>query len=768
MSIHVFGIRHHGPGCARSLRAALEDLQPDIVLVEGPPDAHEVLPLLVDEQMKPPVALLIYRPDVPKHAVYYPFTTFSPEWQALGYALKSSIPARFMDLPQALRLAKMPTEPEEAQPVDGEVEQENGAATAEAQAPASEAPDAGTQREQVREDPLAMLSEAAGYSDHELWWEHQIEQRQNVGDLFKGILEAMSTLRSERLPKDEEEAQREAHMRQQIRAAEREGFKCIAVVCGAWHAPVLVEPGPAAEDEEILKKLKSVKVVATWIPWTNSRLSYRSGYGAGVNAPGWYEHLWTVPDRVTIRWVAKAAHFLREQGMDASSASAIETVRLAETLAAFRDLSMPGLSELQESIQTVLCHGNSEPLDLIRDRLEIGERLGGVPAETPMVPLQRDLENKQRRLRLQASTEVRKLELDLRKDTDRARSHLLHQLNLLNLPWGKMQKVYGKAGTFHEHWQIQWQIEFVVALIEANVWGNTTESAASAFVSHTASRSEELSELTQLLNGCMLAGLSEAIEQLLSAIQKLAAIASDVRHLMDALPPLVEVARYGDVRGTKAELVTPIVEGLFERVLISLPGACASLDDKTAETIVASIERTQSSVQLLDQEEMRARWLSLIRRLVENESVHGLVRGRCCRLLLEQNAMAEEELQRLAGLALSPVTPAPQAAAWISGALRGGGIGMLHQNELWRALDNWMRELPSEVYEALLPILRRAFSDFQSPERRKMAEKVKHLYAPQMTARARVADATTIQEQRAGLVLPVLAQILGVTNNDKH
>ena len=104
MGITIFGVRHHGPGCARSLRAALEQLQPDMVLVEGPPDAQNVLHLLTHKDMRPPVALLIYAPDNPKRAVYYPFTTFSPEWQALSYALSHGIPARFMDLPQAFQL----------------------------------------------------------------------------------------------------------------------------------------------------------------------------------------------------------------------------------------------------------------------------------------------------------------------------------------------------------------------------------------------------------------------------------------------------------------------------------------------------------------------------------------------------------------------------------------------------------------------------------------------------------------------------------------
>src|SRR4051794_818105 len=104
-NVSIFGIRHHGPGSARSLRQALASFQPDVVLVEGPPDAAEVLPLLAHPAMQPPVALLLYDPETPRRAVYYPFTLFSPEWQALHYALAHAIPARFMDLPMAHQLA---------------------------------------------------------------------------------------------------------------------------------------------------------------------------------------------------------------------------------------------------------------------------------------------------------------------------------------------------------------------------------------------------------------------------------------------------------------------------------------------------------------------------------------------------------------------------------------------------------------------------------------------------------------------------------------
>lgn len=770
MSISVFGIRHHGPGCARSLRTALEELEPDIVLVEGPPDAQAVLSLLTSAGMKPPVALLIYAPENPARAVYYPFATFSPEWQALSYALGRGIPARFMDLPQALQLGKEEESAEKVPETVPALDQEAPGASPSAQASAPAAIQPGseveeqTEEQPKEEDPLDMLARAAGYNDYELWWERQVEQRRDMSGLFEGILEAMSAMRVDPAPKNERETQREAHMRQTIRAAQKEGFQRIAVICGAWHSPVLTETAlkTSKGDAGILSKLKRVKVEATWIPWTSARLSYHSGYGAGVTSPGWYEHIWSAPDRAVIRWIAQAAQLMRSEGLDASSASVIETVRLAEALAAMRDLPMPGLAELREAIQTVLGHGNAEPMALIRQRLEIGDRLGEVPAETPVVPLQRDLENKQRSLRLKPTTAIEKLDLDLRKELDRARSQLFHQLRLLNIDWGKPQRGTSRQlGTFHEYWQTQWQVEFAVKLIEANVWGNTTERAASGYARDLADKAESLPELTDLLNRVVLAELPEALEYLLTCVQTKAAVAADVRQMMDALPPLAQVAREGDVRETKSEHLLPVIDGLFERIVIGLPGACASLDDDAARSMLKSIDHADFSLEKLDRREQYAEWLRVLSYLAAREGIHGLVRGRCCRILFDKQRIDAEELQRMARLALSSVVPAAQAAAWIEGVLHGNGQLLLAQDGLWKALDQWLRDLQAESFTELLPLLRRAFSSFSGPERRSMGEKVRHLHSAQGSGGTRSAS-PDIDHERAGRVLPVLAQVLGV------
>src|SRR5260221_6074897 len=108
VSVSLLGIRPHGPGSAGSVERALPELEPDAVLVEGPPEAEPLLPLASHPDMHPPVALLGYATDEPGRAAFYPFTCFSPEWRAIRYSLNERVRLRMIDLPLAHVLARSP------------------------------------------------------------------------------------------------------------------------------------------------------------------------------------------------------------------------------------------------------------------------------------------------------------------------------------------------------------------------------------------------------------------------------------------------------------------------------------------------------------------------------------------------------------------------------------------------------------------------------------------------------------------------------------
>ncbi|MER8059261.1 MULTISPECIES: DUF5682 family protein [unclassified Streptomyces] len=577
----LLGVRHHGPGSARAVRAALDAARPATVLIEGPPEADALIPLAADPELRPPVALLAHAVDEPGRSAFWPFAAFSPEWVAVRWALEHGVPARFIDLPAAHTLAWDPELPS----VEGEESGEG-------------------EEEQARVDPLAALAEAAGYDDPERWWEDVVEHR-GPGERdpfapFEALAEAMGALR-ERYgvggrPRD---LVREAQMRLQLRAAQKEFGDAVAVVCGAWHVPALREKATVTADRALLKGLPKVKADLTWVPWTHRRLARSSGYGAGIDSPGWYGHLFHAPDRPVERWLTKVAGLLREEDRIVSSAHVIEAVRLAETLAAMRGRPLPGLGETTDAVRAVMCDGSDVPLALVHDRLVVGDVLGEVPESAPAVPLQRDLARRQRSLRLKPEALERELELDLRGDTDAGRSRLLHRLRLLGIGWGEPGPSRGSTGTFRETWRLRWEPELSVRVAEAGVWGTTVAAAARARAEADAAGAETLADVTALAERCLLAGLPDALPAVMRALADRAALDTDVGHLAQALPALVRSLRYGDVRGTDTQALSDIAAGLAERTFVGLPPACTALGSEAAEQMRGHVDAVHTAVGLL-------------------------------------------------------------------------------------------------------------------------------------------------------------------------
>ncbi|MBK8196345.1 MAG: hypothetical protein IPK76_25265 [Lewinellaceae bacterium] len=271
--IRIFGIRHHGPGSARSLVAALHAFGPDIVLVEGPPDAESLIPMAGHADMEPPVAMLVYNPKDLEQASFFPFAGFSPEWQALRYALSCNVPVRFMDLPMSHAFALRQTD---------------------VQLTLEMTPSRG-QDEKASRDPFRKIALLAGYTDPERWWDAMIERHtpdagQDPGAIFTVMLDLMRALRDDKShPERRETLLREAYMRQTIRTAQKEGFAKIAVVCGAWHAPALAETGgikPSA-DAAVLKGLKKIKPTPHGYPGRSTGWPARTATApASLRRPG--------------------------------------------------------------------------------------------------------------------------------------------------------------------------------------------------------------------------------------------------------------------------------------------------------------------------------------------------------------------------------------------------------------------------------------------------------------------------------------------------
>ncbi len=697
--ISLFGIRHHGPGSARRLVEALDALAPAVVLIEGPADASDLLPMLADPDMVTPVALLTYAEDDPSHASFFPFADYSPEYQAARWAVRRGAILRFIDLPASDRLSNT---------AEGGMDEA-----------AQDAVD-----DPVSRDPIGALANAAGYDDGESWWSDVIEENPAAGPVFAAVADAMTALRAEARPLSAREAAREAHMRIEIAKAAKECDGAIAVVCGAWHVPALAERRSLAADRELLKGRPRTKIKATWAPWTTPRLARASGYGAGVVAPGWFAHLWeTRPgDRAAV-WLAKVMRVLRDRGHFVSTASAIEALRLGSALAALRDRPSPGFEELREAAIACLCNGERAVWNDVAAELLIGSGVGSIPPATPLAPLLEDLQRQQKAARLKPEALERPLTLDLRSDSGLMRSTLLHRLNALEVPWGRLMDAGRSRGTFRENWQLRWEPEFAVRLVENLLYGSTIAEAAGGRLVEAMGKEAELGALATLVRNAMIADLSRATAFGIAALETKAALTSDGQALLDALPPMADILRYGEARAGTAEHLAALMPRLVVQAALALPYAARNLDAPAAARLRAALLAADAAIQLAQLgTEIVTTWRDALAALLNEDQATRLITGTAARLLYEAELLTADRAADLLARMLSPGTPVADAAGFFEGFFEGAGQRLIHDAALRGAVDTWLITLDEDAFIASLPLFRRVFSALDRTERRRLMD----------------------------------------------
>jgi len=727
VTVHLLGVRHHGPGSARSVLRALDELQPDAVLIEAPADAEAALAWIGRDGLDPPVALLGYVPAEPGRALFAPFAAFSPEWQAIAWANEREVVVRAIDLPTSITFAAAA---------------EDGGGAPELLA--ADAP----------RDPLRDLAAAAGDSDPERWWEDVIEHRGDAAHSFDAVAEAMAAAREGSITPMSEE-RREAHMRRAIRAAIKDGHETIVVVCGAWHVPALELDGrTAATDNATLRGLKKVKVASAWVPWTHRRLTTASGYGAGVDSPGWYRHVFDHPGADGVaRFFVDAAHLLRDRGLSASPDHLIAGTRLADTLATMRHRPRPGLAEVIDAADAVMGG-----VEVVRSELVVGDALGSVPEGAPQVPLARDLAKTQKSARLKPTATPTTVEVDLRTPTGLRKSHLLHRLLALGVPWGVPTEGRGSSGTFRETWKVAWEPELSVRLVERSGYGSTVVSAATARLVERGEAARGLAEIVGVLELALFADLPDAVTPSVRLLADQAATDPDVGRLMDVVVPLATALRYGDVRSTDSSALREVFDGIVVRIVAGLVPACSSLDDEAAARMVERLTGVQTALAMLDHEARERVFPQVLEQLADRHSMrHGVISGRATRLLHDAGWWDGGAVERRLSQALSGGTEPIVGAAFVEGFLAGSGTVLVHDAELLDVVDRWLSSLGIDAFDAVIALLRRTFGAFEPAERRQIMS----LLTGRAMERSRPFG-DDVDEERAAAALETVRHLLGI------
>ena len=736
--IHYFGIRHHGPGCSARLVSALDKLQPKKILIEGPTDCSELLPLLAHHETRPPVALLAYATETPECHFYYPFAQFSPEYQACLWAVNHGVPVAFIDVPVNIKLAKALLAFEQQDDID-ELMQESTQQTDEQITAKTDELSA------LSFDPIGVLAKLAGYQDGESWWNDLLEQSHGDGDdqaVFVAIGNAMTVLRQKLIEshsEQEEDLVREAYMRLQIAEHTKEDTT-VAVVCGAWHTPALdpacqlyhadgkpikfTTKADTALVKKLPKKLPASKVKSTWIPWTSVRLASRY-YGAGVNAPMWYLHLWQsrFAKNAPEQWLTKVANALREKGNIVSTASVIEAVRLSNSLARLRGRNV-GFEELGESAVACLCFGEPLLWEQISDELLLGQEVGQIPSDMPLAPLLEDLQRLQKQTKLKPEALQKEILLDLRSQIGLNKSWLLHRLNILGVAWGQELDATSSQGTFREKWLLAWEPEFSVALVENLVYGNTIYGASSRKLTEQIGKQSDLSQLVLYIQQALKSGLNDAVAVGLERLSEQATHTDNTLVLIKSIAPLVHLQRYGTARQMALDKVGELVYELVIKASVSLPYTIKNINDEESLAYHEHINKAHHALKLCNDETLMQAWWQAFVSIADNDGdeYSPMVRGLIIRLLYQAKHLDGDLLATILQKTLSPAVKSHWAARFFEGFFDGAVLDLLYDKLLLSALQNWVMALDETDFVEHLPLFRRVFSTLDSSERKRLLD----------------------------------------------
>lgn len=727
--INIFGVRHLSPGASWHLLQMLETKKPRCVLIEGPSDATPFMCDVAAKQVKPPIALLAYTTELPIETILYPFASYSPEYQAICWAVRNRKEVRFIDLPSGrmLKLKQEHRSEEAAEKAGAFYRFHHG-----------------------------LYEKVAKYSDeddYESYWERHFEHDLNQGSYNDGLSYQSAQMR-ELVEEHELEAVpfdysynliREAYMRREIEQAVKDGYQPqdMVVIVGAYHVSGIRSGLPGMTNDE-LKKITEAPSQITLMPYSYLRLSSRTGYGAGNRAPYYFEIMWEAMKGerlgdLSAIYLSKVAKYLRSKGHNASSASTIEAVRLANALTGMRNGTIPVLKDLHDA--AVTCFGGGE-LAVVAEALnhtDIGTAIGSLPEGVSQTPVQEDMTQELKRLKLTnyKSAVAQELTLDLRENLkvkskeaafiDLNRSTFLHRLQVLGIHFAEKQRVSQDSASWAEKWILRWTPEVEIEIVEANLKGETIEIAAAYQLKEQLNDCTDVALAAKIVRMACESQLTRIFDNALSTLQRLLVDSNNFTEMADAADELSVLTRFGDLRQFRTEPLVPILQQLFLRASLLLVSA-SSCDDKAANIILRGINTmeliSQQQFEIVDVET----WQKELSRLAWRDDLNTKLSGVAFSILLEHNLASEEDCAKEVSRRLSPGVPADLGAGWFEGLSGRNRYALLSRVSLWRELDTYVSQLDDDEFARSVVFLRRAFGSFEPNQKNSIAELLGELW----------------------------------------
>lgn len=745
-----FPVRHHSPACAFHLKRAIDAYAPDCILIEGPQNAQDMVPVLTHEDTKAPIALYYFFKDQKgllseekeDYKCYYPFLDYSPELVALRAAKERNIPALFIDLPYGEIL--LGTKEHKGIRAEGEKQTYNDDYLL------------------SRSRYIELLCEKSGLRSFDELWEKYFEiggLYQKTEDFVNQMLFYCGLTRSH-TPREEMEADgcllRERFMAKQIAEASGQ-YQRILVVTGGFHTSGLTELLEQQKerlaytgDQIKLHGLTAEEQGVYPLAYSMEAADALNGYASGMQSPGFYERVWTelsekgMPNGIyggaVLHQLVSAGRRARKKKEMLSSYDVICALSMAKGLAALRGKQEPGLYELRDAALSSFVKGECSPsTDLplrILKELNTGDQVGALCADALRPPLLADFEEQCRKFGFKIQVSARQevtLELFTKKK-HLSMSRFLYRMDFLGTGFAKRKKGSDLMGRrdksrIREVWSYQFSSHVLAALVDVSMSGGTVEEASRSrlnrqFLGSSTSREAALLMTQSFLMGFLeeQAGMEEHVKEVLAEDGDFFSLAEGFSHLK-MLYELKELYQVED--SSKLQELLAIC---FQKIVQLLP----SMAQVKEEQMQKCMESCLSLYQMTGKkgfEHFHPVLMNSFKRLLERDHVQPGLEGAVLGLLYGYDSRYDDRIQETAAGYLQGTDDMQMnSAAFLRGLFFTARDFVFVRESFLTMIDGLLAKLSAEAFMKLLPELRQAFGYFTPLETDRLAGKAAALH----------------------------------------
>lgn len=735
LPVLFFPVRHHSPVCSWQLIRIMDLYKPDIVLIEGPVNANDLLTVLTAEDTALPAAFYCYYKDKKKlvsqdaedYKCYYPFQYSSPEYNAALEAKNRGIPASFIDLPYSELII----------------------AASEHDIPQSYSDDSKLVRSRFYE----RICEKTGTRSFDEFWEKYFE----IGGLFLSPVDFVRLMHTycilSRQSTDDAELQADGTLlREQFMAGNiAEAMKVhsrVLVVTGGFHSYglfSLVNSG----------NIPSVKLHS--IPGTDQgcypmAYSYEAadalrGYASGMRVPGFYDTVMEklrgcdspegIYNSLTLDLLVKTARETAKHDIPVSIADITAAQTLMQGLAALRGLRECGMAELSDAVTSCFIKGEKTlssalPLDILR-RLATGDSIGHIGDKLHVPPLIADFEKQCAALKLKNSRSlVNKAEAALfSAGKGMELSRFMHRMDFLNAGFAEMVKGPDlhrnhDRSRIREEWKYKRSPGVDAALIDHTTDGFTIEEACAAFAAKQLRAQHRCENAAHIAVDCFLMGIPlDQSDQLL--IDEILCSDGDIFSVGNGLRSFETLHSLHALYGSDDPSSLDCLSRCFDKLIAAMPSMADIPSDNAGDCI--SVLRTMFGLTvstLPDRADVFRSALLIMREAKSKEpSVHGAVMGLLYAMDPSERSAAEQAmLSYLRGSA----NIRKMGADFLRGLFATARDIMLADDTFLRMTDDLVSGMDHDDFMEILPSLRLAFSFFTPSEIRTAANAVSELH----------------------------------------